>query len=62
MNPLLQNNRNLQPIDKNKFIQLAKNIPESELQRMVSYARQQGMSDEQIKQGLDFVHSLKNQK
>ena len=62
MNPLLQNNRNLQPIDKNKFIQLAKNIPESELQRMVSYARQKGMSDEQIKQGLDFVHSLKNQK
>ena len=62
MNPLLQNNRSLQPIDKNKFMQLAKNIPESELQRMVSYARQQGMSDEQIKQGLDFVHSLKNQR
>lgn len=61
MNPLLANN-SLQQIDKNKFMQLAKNIPESELQRMVSYARQQGMSDEQIKQGLDFVHSLKNQK
>ena len=61
MNPLLANN-SLQQIDKNKFMQLAKNIPESELQKMVSYARQQGMSDEQIKQGLDFVHSLKNQK
>ena len=61
MNPLLQNN-SLQPIDKNKFMQFAKNIPESELQRIVSFARKQGMSDEQIKQGLDFVHSLKNQK
>lgn len=67
MNPLLNqqqnnfsNNNVNNQIDKNAFIRNIQNISDQQIQMLIQQAQKMGMSNEQIRQGLDFVHSLKN--
>ena len=67
MNPLLNqqqnnfsNNNVNNQIDKNAFIRNIQNISDQQIQMLIQQAQKMGMSNEQISQGLDFVHSLKN--
>lgn len=48
-----------QPIDQARFQQMLPRISENDLKQLVIQARQQGISDEQIEQGLDFILKMR---
>lgn len=53
--PQMQN----QPIDHTKFQQMMPKLSENDLKQLVIQARQQGISDEQIQEGLDFILKMR---
>ena len=71
MNQMLQNNSNpmqqmmsmarkqRQPINHQQFVQGASYLNEKALADIVTQARQQGISEEDIKNGLDFLAQLR---
>lgn len=52
-NPSAQNQKNMNQIER------LKTVSDSELQKLADQARSMGMSDDVIKQGLEFIKSLK---
>lgn len=47
------------PIDQERMRQMLPNLTKENLVRLVQQARQQGIPDEQIEQGLNFLLSIK---
>ena len=47
------------PIDPQRFCQMAPRLTKENLVRLAQQARAQGIPDEQIEQGLDFLLNLK---
>ena len=50
---------NQQPINQVQFQQFIPKITDENLKQLVAQARQQGISEEQIKQGLEFVMNMR---
>ena len=48
-----------QPINQSQFQQFIPKITDENLKQLVAQARQQGISEEQIKQGLEFVMNMR---
>ena len=48
-----------QPINQAQFQQFIPKITDENLKQLVAQARQQGISEEQIKQGLEFVMNMR---
>jgi DNA-binding transcriptional regulator YhcF (GntR family) len=48
-----------QPINHAQFQQFIPKITDENLKQLVNQARQQGISEEQIKQGLEFVMNMR---
>ena len=48
-----------QPINQTQFQQFIPKITDENLKQLVAQARQQGISEEQIKQGLEFVMNMR---
>lgn len=48
-----------QPINQTQFQQFIPKISDENLKQLVAQARQQGISEEQIKQGLEFVMNMR---
>ena len=48
-----------QPINQSQFQQFMPKITDENLKQLVAQARQQGISEEQIKQGLEFVMNMR---
>ena len=48
-----------QPINQIQFQQFMPKITDENLKQLVAQARQQGISEEQIKQGLEFVMNMR---
>ena len=48
-----------QPINQAQFQQFVPKITDENLKQLVAQARQQGISEEQIKQGLEFVMNMR---
>ena len=48
-----------QPINQLQFQQFMPKITDENLKQLVAQARQQGISEEQIKQGLEFVMNMR---
>ncbi len=48
-----------QPINQTQFQQFMPKITDENLKQLVAQARQQGISEEQIKQGLEFVMNMR---
>lgn len=48
-----------QPIDHMKFQQMVPKLSENDLKQLVIQARQQGIPDEQIQEGLDFILKMR---
>lgn len=57
-----QQNNPLQPqIDQPQFKQLVVTLDKPSLQKLVSQARQRGMSDKDIEDGVNFILNLQKQ-
>lgn len=52
-------NFNLPKIDQQRFTQMATQIPEPIMAQLVVQARAQGISENEIQAGLNFIRSLK---
>ena len=48
-----------QPINQAQFQQFIPKITDENLKQLVAQARQQGINEEQIKQGLEFVMNMR---
>lgn len=53
-----QNRTSMPPINPTKFKQLASQLTKKDLAQFVQQARAQGISEEQIQQGLNFIGGL----
>lgn len=52
-------NFNLPKIDQQRFTQMAAQIPEPIINQLIAQARAQGIPENQIQAGLNFIHNLK---
>ena len=60
MEQLVQQKQNQsQQIDPNKFRQIVPSLNDNILSQLVAQARSQGMSDSDIRAGLDFIKQLR---
>lgn len=57
--PNMNISTNQQPINQAQFQQFMPKITDENLKQLVAQARQQGISEEQIKQGLEFVMNMR---
>lgn len=48
-----------QPIDQQQFRQLAATLDKNSLQQLVQRARQQGMAERDIEEGINFILNLR---
>lgn len=55
-----QNNMSMPPINPTKFKQLTSQLTQKDLEQFVQQARTQGIPEEQIQQGLNFIGGLIN--
>lgn len=55
-----QSNMPMPPINPTKFKQLTSQLTQKDLEQFVQQARAQGISEEQIQQGLNFIGGLIN--
>ena len=54
-----QNQQSQPPINQSQFQQYAHKITDDNLKQLVVQARQQGISEEEIKQGLEFIMNMR---
>lgn len=54
-----QNSLQRQPIDQKQFRQLAVTLDKNSLQQLVQRARQQGVSEQDIEAGINFILNLR---
>lgn len=54
-----QNSLQRQPIDQQQFRQLAVTLDKNSLQQLVQRARQQGVSEQDIEAGVNFILNLR---
>lgn len=54
-----QNQQSQPPINQSQFRQYAHKITDDNLKQLVVQARQQGISEEEIKQGLEFIMNMR---
>ena len=54
-----QSQRSQPPINRSQFQQYAHKITDDNLKQLVVQARQQGISEEEIKQGLEFIMNMR---
>lgn len=61
MNPIgsFMNGNKKQPIDKNQFKQFIPNLNDNIIQQLAVQAKNQGMSDEEIANGINFIMKFK---
>ena len=58
--PMMPQNQQTQPpINQSQFQQYAHKITDDNLKQLVVQARQQGISEEEIKQGLEFIMNIR---
>lgn len=54
-----QNQQSQPPINQSQFQQYAHKITDDNLKQLVIQARKQGISEEEIKQGLEFIMNMR---
>lgn len=54
-----QNQQSQPPINQSQFQQFAHKITDDNLKQLVAQARQQGISEDEIKQGLEFIMNMR---
>lgn len=54
-----QNQQSQPPINQSQFQQFAHKITDDNLRQLVVQARQQGISEDEIKQGLEFIMNMR---
>ena len=54
-----QNQQSQPPINQSQFQQFAHKITDDNLKQLVAQARQQGISENEIKQGLEFIMNMR---
>ena len=54
-----QNQQSQPPINQSQFRQYAHKITDDNLKQLVIQARKQGISEEEIKQGLEFIMNMR---
>ena len=58
--PMMSQNQQTQPpINQSQFQQYAHKITDDNLKQLVVQARRQGISEEEIKQGLEFIMNMR---
>ena len=59
MSMMSQNQQTQPPINQSQFQQYVHKITDDNLKQLVVQARQQGISEEEIKQGLEFIMNMR---
>lgn len=59
MSMMPQNQQSQPPINQSQFQQFAHKITDDNLKQLVVQARQQGISEDEIKQGLEFIMNMR---